>query len=135
VRNIFDEGFFSSYHLYDKDSDDSPEKLHRRIDIGSAWEGPGTTLKPRLLLDFRDILMDDLTFRKSFKAGVELKYDLGRGLNGSVQMGESDGYYTAGLGLQSLFVKLEFVTYAEDYGTTHSHLTNRQYMAQFNVNF
>ncbi len=137
VRNIFDVGFFGNYKFYNKNASVKPEKLHRRVDVGSAWDllPSNRYIQARFALDIRDILHDNFSLKKGFHTGAELLYNLGYALNGSLQAGFMQGYWTGGLGLQTLFMKFEVVSYAEEYGTKNNKLTDRQYAAQFNLNF
>src|SRR5690606_23256354 len=58
VRNIVDYGFTSNFEIFNEGSAE-PEKLHRRLDIGSKWEFPEfSVFKPSLMIDVRDILHD-----------------------------------------------------------------------------
>lgn len=135
VRNIADYGFTSNFNLFNDDSTE-PEKLHRRIDVGSRWDLPKfSVFEPRFMIDVRDILHDYWSFEKGLHLGAELKYNVGRGLFGSLQGGMNQMQWTAGVGIQTYFLKLEAVTYAEDYGTESVERTDRIYMAQLNFNF
>lgn len=135
VRNAVDAGFFSNFEVYN-DGTSKPADLQRRLDVGTLIELPDLKLfKPRLMIDVRDILHDYFSIRKGLRLGTEWIYYAGRGLHGSLQGGYGQGYWTAGLGIQTFFFKLELVSYAEDYGTKSEKKTDRQYLAQINFNF
>jgi hypothetical protein len=135
VRNIADYGFTSNFNLYN-DKSSEPEKLHRRIDVGSKWELPSfSVFNPRVMVDVRDILHDYWSLEKGLHVGAELKYKVGRGLYGSLLGGMNQMYWTAGLGIQSYFFKVELTSYAEEFGTSHAKKSDRVYLAQINFNF
>jgi hypothetical protein len=135
VRNAVDTGFFSNFEVY-KDGSSKPADLQRRLDVGTLIELPDLKLfKPRLMIDVRDILHDYFSIRKGLRLGTEWIYYAGRGFHGSLQGGYGQGYWTAGLGIQTFFFKLELVSYAEDFGTKSEKKTDRQYLAQINFNF
>ncbi len=135
VRNIADYGFKSNFNIYNEQSQE-PEKLHRRVDIGSRWDFPTfSVFEPRIMIDIRDIFHEYWNLNKGFHMGMELKYKVGSALHGSLQAGLSQMHWTAGLGLQSYFFKLEAVTYAEEYGTQSYERSSRLYLAQINFNF
>lgn len=138
VRNIADYGFTSNFKLYNKDAEDTsePEKLHRRIDLGSKWELPSfSVFESQVMIDVRDILHEYWTFEKGLHLGAELKYNVGKGLYGSLQGGLNQMYWTAGVGIQSYFFKIDLTSYAEEYGTKSAKKSDRIYMAQVNFNF
>lgn len=135
VRNIADYGFKSNYNIYN-DKSKEPEKLQRRIDIGSKWELPAfSVFQPRVMIDVRDILHEYWSFEKGLHMGAELKYNVGRGLYGSLQGGLNQMYWTAGVGIQSYFFKVELTSYAEEFGTSSAKKSDRVYLAQINFNF
>lgn len=135
VRNIADYGFKSNFNIYNKDSTE-PEKLQRRIDLGSKWEFPAfSVFQPRVMIDVRDILHDYWSFEKGLHVGAELKYNVGKGLYGSLQGGMNQMYWTAGFGIQSYFFKVDLTSYAEEFGTKSAKKSDRMYLAQINFNF
>lgn len=135
VRNIADYGFKSNFNIYN-DNSTEPEKLHRRIDLGSKWEFPTfSVFQPRVMIDVRDILHDYWSFEKGLHVGAEIKYNVGKGLYGSLQGGMNQMYWTAGLGIQSYFFKVELTSYAEEFGTKSAKKSDRIYLAQVNFNF
>ncbi len=135
VRNLLDYGFTSNFEIYNEGSSE-PEKLHRRIDLGSKWEFPQfSVFKPSLMIDVRDILHEHWSFGKGFHTGTELQYKVGRGLFGSIQAGLNQMHWTAGLGIQTYFFKLELTSFAEEYGTKSAEMSVRTYLAQVNFNF
>lgn len=135
LRNIADYGFTSNFKIFNENSQE-PDKLHRRLDLGSRWDFPKfSVFEPRVMIDVRDILHENWTLNKGMHVGLELKYNVGSALNGSIQAGLNQMHWTAGLGLQTFFFKLEAVTYAEEYGTSSYERESRVYMAQVNFNF
>lgn len=135
LRNIADYGFTSNFELYN-DNSTEPEKLHRRLDLGSRWDFPKfSVFEPRLMIDVRDVLHDYWSFEKGLHLGAELKYNVGRGLFGSIQGGMNQMHWTAGLGIQTYFFKVELTSYAEEFGTKSVERTDRIYLAQLNFNF
>lgn len=135
VRNILDYGFTSNFELYNEGSS-RPEKLHRRIDLGSKWVFPQfSVFKPSVMIDVRDILHEHWSVGKGFHTGAELQYNVGRGLLGSFQLGLNQMHWTAGVGIQTWFFKVELTTFAEEYGTRSEDKAVRTYLAQINFNF
>src|SRR5690606_37680485 len=94
-----------------------------------------SVFKPSLMIDVRDILHDYWSFGKGFHTGAELQYKVGRGLFGSIQAGLNQMHWTAGVGIQTYFFKLELTSYAEEFGTKSSEKSVRTYLAQINFNF
>lgn len=135
VRNAVDAGFFGNYHVYN-DHSEKPDNLQRRIDVGTLIEiGTNQSFAPRLMIDVRDILHEYFSIKKGIHLGSEIKYKVGRGLFGSIQGGYSQGYWTAGLGIQTYFFKVEIASFAEEFGTKSETKTDRQTIAQINFNF
>lgn len=135
VRNIGDYGYFESFNLISEQSG-SPEKLGRRIDIGSKWELPSFwVFKPQVLIEQRDILHDYYSFIKGLHLGAELAWKVAGWLQGSYQLGLSQGYITAGIGAQLTWFRLDLATYSEEIGTADATKENRQYMVKLNLNF
>lgn len=136
VRNIADYGFTSNFNIFNENSKVEPEKLQRRIDIGSRWDFPTwSVFEPRLMIDVRDILHDYWSIEKGLHLGAEIKYKVGKGLHGSLQGGMNQMHWTAGVGIQTYVLKLELTSYAEEFGTKDSEKSSRLYLAQVNFNF
>ncbi len=135
VRNIADYGFTSNFEIFNENSTE-PAKLQRRIDLGSRWDFPTfSVFEPRLMIDVRDILHDYWSLEKGLHLGAELKYKVGKGLHGSIQGGLNQMLWTAGVGIQTYFFKVELTSFAEEYGTKSAKKSDRMYLAQINFNF
>lgn len=135
LRNIADYGFTSNFEIFNENSTE-PEKLGRRLDLGSRWDfTKWSVFEPRLMIDVRDIGHDYWTLEKGLHLGAEIKYNVGKGLYGSFQGGMSQMLWTAGFGIQTYLLKLEVTSYAEEVGTSSEKLSNRVYLAQVNFNW
>lgn len=135
IRNIADYGYFRSFNLISKQSG-SPEKMYRRVDLGSRWDLPNFwVFTPRLMIEQRDILHPYYTFLKGLHIGGELLWKVGSALKGSYQLGFSQGYITAGVSLQLSVFALDVATYAEEVGTSNATSADRQYMVKMSLNF
>jgi hypothetical protein len=136
VRNIADYGFTTNLKMFNDKSKVEPEKLQRRIDIGSKWELPAFSIfEPRIMIDMRDMLHDYWSVEKGLHIGGELKYRAGKALYGTLDAGLSQMLWTAGVGIQSYFFKIELTSFAEEYGTKNAKMSDRLYLAQLNFDF
>lgn len=137
VRNIADYGFTTDLNLLDKaKSEEKPERLYRRIDIGSKWEYPELWIfGGRGVLDFRDILHPSVNFRKSLHLGFEFDWKVFSWWKGHYRIGLNQGYLTAGLSALLGIFNLDLVTYAEDVGSLKNPKESRKYELRMNLDF
>lgn len=136
VRNILDYGFTSDMNVFNKKEHGKPEKLFRRIDIGSKWEYPELWLfSGRGVLDFRDLLHPNITFKKSLHIGFEFDWRVASWWKGNYRIGLNQGYATLGASALLGIFNLDLVTYGEEVGTPQYPTQNRLYMAKLNLDF
>lgn len=136
IRNVVDAGFVTNFHLLDKDSQTTSKKLGRRIDAGTRLELPDFwVFTPRFALDFRDMTVEGVSFKKSLHAGFELWWEVAWWLQGAYRMGISQGYLTAGISAQAALFRLDLATYSEEVGTTDTPKESRRFMAKMSLNF
>lgn len=136
VRNALDFGFKQNLKLYNKNSSGEPPKLQRRFDFGSLWELPQFwVFSPRFMFDIRDYGHRYWTFKKGSHLGVELKWDAYSWLRGLYSVGLSQGYFTAGIGAELVWFRLDLTTYGEEIGTNDSSKENRIYLVKMSLDF
>lgn len=136
VRNVLDYGFTSDLNLLNKKDHDVPEKLYRRIDIGSKWEYPQAWLfSGRGVMDFRDLLHPNVTFKKSMHVGFEFDWRVSSWWKGAYRFGLNQGYSTLGASALLGIFNLDLVTYGEEVGTAAHPVESRVYMAKLNLDF
>lgn len=135
VRNVIDGGFKNDLNLYNKESNTTePEKLYRRIDIGSRWEYPDFFIfGGRGVMDIRDILHPQYSFRKGLHLGFEFDWTMFSWWRGQYRVGLSQGFYTAGMSALFSIFNLDLVTYAEDVGTRTKPRESRKYEVRLNI--
>lgn len=134
ARNIADYGFKQSFHLFNKEQVDAPEKLNRVFDVGMKYEYPTFWIfNGRGELDIRDIGHPNFTWRRSFHLGFEFDWTVSSWWKGSYRLGVNQGYPTAGLSALLFFFNLDFATYAEDVGSFDHPKENRIYMLKLNM--
>lgn len=135
VRNIFDYGFKQDLNLYNKVKNTSdPEKLYRRIDLGSRWEYPDLFIfGGRGVMDFKDILHPQFSLKKGFHAGFEFDWRMFSWWKGQYRIGVSQGYMTAGLSALFSIFNLDLVTYSEDVGPRGSPRESRKFEMRMNI--
>ena len=137
IRNIMDSGSMGTLKLLNKSatSSDKPEKLYRVIDVGSRWEYPELFIfNGRGVLDIRDIMHPNFTFKKGLHLGFEFDWSVSSWWRGSYRFGMSQGYLTAGFSALFSVFNLDLVTYSEDVGPSSSSTENRMYMLKANIN-
>lgn len=140
-RNLGDFGYFSNMHLFDKATQNGPEKLGRRFDLGSSFRLPDWWVwTTRLNIDFKDMGHRYYTFEKGFHLGVEFKWKLASWFQGGWRAGMSQGfnpgkYWTAGFTGQFALFHLDLVSYAEELGTSGAKKDSRRYMANLALTF
>lgn len=136
IRNALDYGFKQNLKLISKDSGNEPPKMQRRFDIGSKWELPSFwVFHPKFMFDVRDMGHRYWTFLKGLHTGVELQWKAMNWLQGHYSMGLSQGYFTAGIGAQLAWFRLDAATYGEEIGTSKQKLENRFYIAKMSLDF
>lgn len=135
VRNVVDSGFKNDLNLYNKEANtEDPEKLYRRIDIGSRWEYPEILIfGGRGVLDIRDILHPQFSLRKGLHLGFEFDWRMFSWWRGQYRIGLSQGFYTAGLSALFSIFNLDLVTYADDVGTRNNPRESRKYEIRMSI--
>ncbi len=135
VRNIFDYGFKNDLNLYnDKKNLADPEKLHRRIDIGSRWEYPEVFIfGGRGVMDIRDILHPQFSLKKGFHLGFEFDWRMFSWWRGQYRIGYSQGYLTAGASALFSYFNLDLATYSDDVGTRNNPRESRKFEIRMNI--
>lgn len=135
VHNVLG-GKFSQSKMVNKDATDVPTKMYRVVDVGSQYvltEFGDLTI--RSMLDFRDLLHPEITFNKSFHAGVEFDYSPSGWFKSQLRGGINQMYYTAGATFLLGVLNIDVVTYGEEVGTTSQKIENRVYAAKVGFNF
>ncbi len=135
VHNVLG-GSFSKSKLVNKEATETPTKMYRVIDVGSQYvltELGDLTI--RSMIDFRDMLHPEVTFNKSFHAGVEFDYSPSGWFKTQLRGGVNQMYYTAGVTLLLGVLNIDAVTYGEEVGTPSNKLENRVYAAKIGFNF
>jgi len=135
VHNVLG-GSFSQSKMINKDATDVPTKMYRVVDVGSQYViSEIGDLTIRSMLDFRDLMHPEITFNKSFHAGLEFDYSPSGWFKSQLRGGVNQMYYTAGATLLLGVLNIDFVTYGEEVGTTSEKLENRVYAAKVGFNF
>lgn len=134
LRNALDLGFNTDLNLVNAGANEVPEKLHRRLDLGSSWAYPQIwVFKPRGLIDIRDIGHPNWTPRKGLHIGAELDWKMFEWWKGAYRMGLSQGYFTFGFSARLGLANLDLVTWGEEVGTDLNPKESRRYMLKLNV--
>jgi len=135
VRNVFDYGFKKDMNWYNKtDNTSDPEKLHRRIDLGSRWEYPELFIfGGRGVMDVRDILHPQFSFKKGLHLGFEFDWKMFSWWRGQYRFGYSQGYLTAGASALFSYFNLDLVTYSDDVGTRNEPRESRKFEIRMNI--
>lgn len=135
VKNVFDFGFKNDLNIYNQEKSTSePEKLYRRIDLGSRWEYPEMLIfGGRGALDVRDILHPQFSLKKGLHLGFEFDWKMFSWWKGQYRFGMSQGYWTAGASALFAFFNLDLVTYSEDVGTRNNPRESRKYEIRMNI--
>lgn len=135
VRNAVDYGFKQNFHLINKEST-LPAKVGRRIDVGMNWEWPKFwVFQPRSGIDLRDIGHRYWTVMKGLHIGAELDVVFAWWAQGAFRFGLNQGYFTAGLGGKFVWLKYDFSTWGEEFGTSQARSENRIVMAKLGLDF
>ena len=136
LRNVGELGFGQSLKLINKSKTNAPEKLYRVIDIGSRWEYPTVWIfGGRGTLDLRDIGHPLFSLKKGLHVGFEFDWTVTNWWKGHYNVGMSQGYLTAGVGMQFAIFNLDAVTYSEDVGPYNFPQESRMYMVRLNMDF
>lgn len=135
VRNVLDYGFKTDLDIYNKEKNTSdPEKLYRRIDLGSRWEYPEFLIfGGRGVMDIRDILHPRFSLKKGLHLGFEFDWRMFSWWKGQYRFGLSQGYFTAGLSALFTVFNLDLVTYSEDIGTRNNPRESRKWEIRMSV--
>lgn len=135
VRNVLDYGFTKETNIFNKDKNsEAPEKLHRRLDLGSRWEYPEFFIfGGRGAMDIRDILHPEFTLKKGLHLGFEFDWTMFSWWRGQYRVGLNQGYYTLGASALFSIFNLDLVTYAEDVGTPNNPRENRKFELRMNI--
>jgi hypothetical protein len=135
VHNVLG-GNFSKSKIVNKDAVEVPTKMYRVVDFGTQYViSEVGDLTIRSMLDFRDMLHPEVTFNKSFHAGLEFDYSPSGWFKSQLRGGINQMYYTAGATLLLGIVNIDLVTYGEEVGTTSNKIENRVYAAKVGMNF
>ncbi len=135
VHNVLG-GNFSQSKMINKDAIDVPTKMYRVVDVGSQYViSEFGDLTIRSMLDFRDLMHPEISFNKSFHAGLEFDYSPSGWFKSQLRGGINQMYYTAGATLLLGVLNIDFVTYGEEVGSTSQKLENRVYAAKVGFNF
>jgi hypothetical protein len=135
VKNIFDYGFTQDLNLYNKTKEtEQPQKLYRRIDLGTRWEYPEFLIfGGRGVMDLRDILHPNFSAKRGLHLGFEFDWTMFSWWRGHYRVGFSQGYLTAGLSALFTWFNLDLVTYAEDVGTKNTPVESRKLEIRMNI--
>lgn len=135
VRNILDYGFKTNLHVLDPNSGE-PDRLQRRIDVGSAFELPDWWIwRSRFAFDVRDILHENWTFSKGMHLGAEFLWKVKSWFQGGWRVGINQGYFTAGFSGEFAVFRLDLLTYAQEVGTSDSPKASRIFMTKMSMEF
>jgi hypothetical protein len=110
------------------------ENLDDHVDIGVAFDQDIWITKATFAADYVDLfsqLGDDDDLAKRLRMGVEVKFPWVL----SVRMGLYQGYYTAGVTLDGVFVRLDALTYAEEIGAYAGQTRDRRFNLRFTIGF
>ncbi len=136
LRNMLDLGYFSNLGLYSDDKNGDPEKLHRVIDVGTAFKLPKWSLwSTQLAIDVRDILHPNWTLEKGLHAGLEFNWEMFSWWKGGWRVGMNQMYWTAGFTGQMWVFKLDLSTFGREVGTSSQKKEDRVYMATASIDF
>jgi hypothetical protein len=110
------------------------QDMDEHVDIGIAQDLDLKATKLTLALDYVDLFSqigedNDPAKRIRFGAELELLKFL------ELRAGIYQGYFTAGIGLDSRFVRLDLLTYAEEIGTYAGQRADRRYSMRFVAGF
>lgn len=136
VRNLVDSGFGQSLPGQNAGPVNAPEKLNRVLDLGLKFELPQFWIFGwRMAADVQDIGHPSFTFRKGFHVGAEFDWTVSSWWRGQYRIGAHQGYPTLGASFLFSVLKLDLLTYGEDYGSFSNPKENRMYMIKTNLDF
>lgn len=136
VRNVLDSDYFTNLKLIADTDNGEPEKLHRVVDVGTAFNFPKfNVFTPKFALDVRDIFHPNWTVDKGVHAGLEFSWVMSRYWRGGWRVGMNQMYYTAGFSGQLGWFKLDLATYGREVGTESQKVEDRVYMFTTSLNF
>ncbi len=136
VRNIVDAGYFSNLKLFADDKTGEPEKLHRMLDVGTAFKLPNWWLwSSKLAIDVRDIFHPNWTWEKGLHAGLEFNWEMFSWWKGGWRVGMNQMYFTAGFTGQLSVFKLDLATFGREIGTSSAKTEDRVYMLTASIDF
>ncbi len=129
VRNVLDIGYFTNFELIADQDNGEPEKLHRVVDVGTAFNLPKfSVFTPKFAFDVRDILHPNWTINKGIHAGLEFNWEMASWWKGGWRIGMNQMYWTAGFSGQILWFKLDLATFGRELGTESQKVEDRVYM-------
>lgn len=136
IRNVLDYGYFSNLGLYSDDKNGDPEKLHRVIDVGTAFKLPKWWVwSTQLAIDVRDILHPNWTVEKGVHAGLEFNWEMFSWWKGGWRVGMNQMQWTAGFTGQLWVCKLDLSTFGRNVGTSSQETKDRVYMLTASIDF
>ncbi len=136
VRNVLDYGYFSNLGLYSDDKNGDPDKLHRVVDLGTAFKLPKWWLwSTQIAIDVRDILHPNWTVEKGIHAGLEFNWEMFSWWKGGWRVGMNQTYLTAGFSGQLWIFKLDLATFGREIGTKSTKKEDRVYMLTASLDF
>jgi len=136
VRNILDQGYFTDLKLISKTDNGDPEKLHRMVDIGSAFNMPKfSVFTPKFAFDVRDIFNPNWTLNKGVHAGLEFNWEMTKNWKGGWRVGMDQMYWTAGFSGQLGWFRLDLASYGQEVGTASHKVEDRVYMFTTSLDF
>lgn len=110
------------------------ENLEDHVDIGVAMVHDLWITKTTFAVDYVDLfsqLGDDNDVAKRIRIGAEFKFPWFL----SVRTGLYQGYFTAGVNIDTMFVQLDALTYAEEIGAYAGQRMDRRYALRFLMGF
>lgn len=135
IRNALDMGAVSNLHLMNEDSK-TPDKLQRRIDVGSKFTLPKWwVFDTKFAFDIRDMTHTNWTLKKGMHAGFEMYWTVFRWWKGSWNLGYNQGYFTAGLGANLGIFQIDFATWGEEVGAADYPIESRRLMVELSLDF
>lgn len=134
VRNVLDTGFNQTFNAFNKDDTDPPERLYRRLDLGSRWELPAFAIfNWRMVADAQDLMHPNYSLRKALHLGAEFDWTMAGWWKGQYRMGVNQGYPTVGASFLLTVFRLDLTTFGEDIGSTQTPRENRVYKLTLNL--
>lgn len=109
-------------------SSSSPPPMDNEAVAGMSVLFDATVVKIRPAIDFKHINLQDEQLGKRIHMGVELQFP---GL--AIRGGASQGYYTAGVGIDLKYLQIDAATYGVELDTYPGQLEDRRYVLQFTI--